>query len=364
MMPLRRIDRPIHLAASAFFLLLSACEETPPAVAPTAPLASSSAAPAVESKSGAVACTFKAEAAELATMLFVTPDLPAYGQAYMQREKSAVIPVGDATLGAKFALRSEAWEFTGVMPARALDLHPTRPIVLADLVLPWSYTKLHYARGEGGALAILTKTDERFDAEPKDSRVPCADLSIGETPDFEPRVAIGGFGLDKKARVRGDGAVELSNGPGGSRVAVMNAGGERQVHVIAEEKGYSRIAWHTYGGYVVGWVASSLLDPSPDFVDSGYGTGGGFGSSSHNVHTCPSDVPLFVAFEPTDELRAKYPRMDETPHAIGTLRAHAEFSRYAPEGDYERVGLHDAFATDAHFLVRAADLAACTKASP
>jgi hypothetical protein len=335
-----------QLATPAFVLALLACERTPSPVSPA---------------HASVACAFTTTKPDWWTPLYVSPDLPQYATVHKDREVSAVMQLGPASLGAQVAVRAKGWELHGIAPASAVILHPTRAILLADVLAPAADVRLYFTRGEPGALAVGTAIEPGLAVSDVDARVACADLTIGLAEPFDPMAAIGGFGLDKKMRLTGDGPVQLSKTAGGPAAAVMTGAELRLVHVIAEEGAYSRVVWNLYGSFLIGWVPRARLEPSANFQDNGRGTGGGYGSSASNVHACPTDVPLFVVFEPDGGARAEFPRVDETPHSVGTLRANGAFSRKATEGEHVRIDLSVAGVASirSHFVVRAADIAAC-----
>jgi hypothetical protein len=76
-------------------------------------------------------------------------------------------------------------------------------------------------------------------------------------------------------------------------------------------------------------------------------------------------VPLFVAFDPDERMRADFPRIDDAAHPVGTLRAGGEFTPRETFGADVHIELDASGVVSTNrsrFLVRAPDVATCVTA--
>lgn len=214
------------------------------------------------------------------------------------------LPIGSITDGAGLEVADESFALRGHLAGSEIWLHPAKPIVLGEAIIPLYGSKLEWTRASPGAVAVTFDPQEGIAlVQPLAADLPCDSLSIDNTP-IEPSTVLPVLNKGKQALLRAGASIPLSLTAGGAALATLTAkAGEDALVTVMETAGKNtRVAWQRQLSLIFGWVPTSQLEfpkKLPEQHGHGTGSGTGFGRSLHPVFrvVCPEDVPFVVEAE-------------------------------------------------------------------
>ncbi|MEO5730437.1 MAG: hypothetical protein ABI134_31715 [Byssovorax sp.] len=212
------------------------------------------------------------------------------------------LPVGSVTDGAGLEVADESFALRGHLASSEIWLHPSKPIVLGEAVIPLYGSKLEWARARPGVVAVTFDPQEGIAlVQPLAADLPCDSLSIDNTV-IPPDAALPGSSKKgKQALLRAGRTISLSLTAGGAALANLTAkaGADALVTVMETAGKNTRVSWQRERSLIFGWIPTSELEfpkQLPPLNGYGTGSGGGFGRSIHPLSrvVCPEDVPFVV----------------------------------------------------------------------
>lgn len=211
------------------------------------------------------------------------------------------LPVGSVTDGAGLEIADESFALRGHLASSEIWLHPAKPIVLGEAVIPLYGSKLEWASARPGTVAVTFDPQEGIAlVQPLAADVPCDSLSIDNTPILTD-AALPGLKNGKQALLRAGRSIPLSLTAGGAPLANLTAKADADALVTVMETAgkNTRVSWLREKSLIFGWVPTSQLEfpkQLPSLNGYGAGSGSGFGRSIHPLSrvVCPEDVPFVV----------------------------------------------------------------------
>jgi hypothetical protein len=361
-------------------LLLAACADAPPRAAvvivpvspPIAP--ASSAVPeappeAVASSqfrvveipevSACVLTTARWRGAVEETALRVRAGGPVFATVLSGRA-SLHLPVGSATGGAVVEVADAALAVRGHVAASDVWLHPGKPFVLGDAVIPLGNARLDWTSSRPGGVSVAFDPEEGIALvqPPLTGDVPCDALSLDHDSFDESAALPGAAKGGKEGLLRAGRAAPLALTAGGAVIANLTAkpGVDARITVLGAAGVNTRIAWARENSAIFGWVPTAALDLSKDLSPrGGHGSGSGSGrlSGTHSLYriACPTDVDAIV-------------EVGGERWQVGRILAGTKIHVMSEQGDDHTVIVHGTgivMAVDARLTASAAALSACSK---
>ncbi len=212
------------------------------------------------------------------------------------------LPVGSVTDGAGLEVADESFALRGHLASSEIWLHPAKPIVLGEAVIPLHGSKLEWTSARPGTVAVTFDPQEGIAlVQPLAADVPCDSLSIDNTPIPTDAALPVSSKKGKQALLRAGRTIPLSLTAGGAALANLTAkaGADALVTVMETAGKNTRVSWQREKSLIFGWVPTSELEfpkQLPPLNGYGTGSGSGFGRSIHPISrvVCPEDVPFVV----------------------------------------------------------------------
>lgn len=364
-------------------LLLVACAEAPlpaptPPVVISPPIASASASaeqgalpgaissldPRLVELPDAVACALATASwtgATAKTELRVRAGGPVFARARTGKA-TLHLPVGNAADGAVLEIADAALAVRGHVAAEAIALHPARPFVLADAVIPLGEARLEWASAKAGAVGVTFDPHEGITLArpPVAEDVPCDALSLDDSP-IDATVALPGAPKNgKEGLLRAGRPVPLSLTAGGAVIATLTAqaGIDARIMVLGAAGANTRILWTRDRSAIFGWVPTAQLEfpgKMPEGIGFGSGSGSGTLAGTHALYRviCADDVTATV-------------ELGGERWTVGRLLAGAKIFVLSEEAEgYRTVQVHGGsieIPIDVRLMALDAQLAECPKA--
>jgi hypothetical protein len=209
-------------------------------------------------------CPLRAEKFLIPLVLEISPGLP-YANVGVTDWIEATLPAGSSAV-AKVRLGAGGIHLSGVATPAGLPLHPARPFLVGDLIVPNSNRRLAWTTvtSEGIGLELTVEPQDKnwiIVKGPLRAVRPCADLSLHSFDEFDEFDAVGGKRDRAPVLVRPGPPAPLSARPDGPVLAdlMVDRKGRDEVHVIDRQGGWARIAASRSNLLIVGWTPDARL---------------------------------------------------------------------------------------------------------
>jgi hypothetical protein len=285
-----------------------------------------------------------------------------------------VIPAALGTAGGFLRLFANGVWVSGHVEALEMPLYPAVPFVMSGVFVPNHDRRLIWRSSRPGFMTVVTERIPRLipDKNELSEERPCKDIAIGAETIADTAIfkLIGAKPSPVETRPPWwwlkSGQTRLSVEPDGPLAAEIDVVEPRDdtllIHpprILAVKKGWTRIALHTYGGFVFGWVESDRVEKSKkEYMDLSHD------SRVFRIYKGHIDDGRFVTCDREMPLVAE---IGTERRLVGTIQANKPLRADPPKAGWSAVTFRDAgivSAEGASLLVREADLTGCSPAPP
>lgn len=349
------------MVRGSVWLVVAACSGTP---APTTPAVTAKPADEASLAPTAIACRLegKWDYEQPHDLRFRAGDKPF---ASVGHTDHAVLAL--TTTGAYVELSTDVIKIGGMVPGEAVILHPAKPFLVADYLIPGAGAILRWRGANPGTVSFELELGPHIKpvVPPRATRS-CGDLALESASDLDPQELVEGPRLGF-AMLPNNQAIPLSIEPGAPPVAELRYADDAPRVDILERRGDDARVIVLVSSLdprndvtVVGWVSAALLDSRMSGFGGTWATGGDRGAvrgrrlRGTQLVRCAHEVPLIA-------------ELGHERHVVGAIAANVVIDVLPDQqgNDFPAVTIRAAsvqLAEGARFLVKRTALADCTEA--